>query len=306
MANTSAGVIVARIVVVLVILGIIGACIYFFLIKNDNVRGQVYEELTITLNSEQQKTFDQNIGSSLESGTYYNVAKNLTAEQFSLYKSLYLGYYMDKLILDTYDDVLVYVGNADNGKLQDIGRNVESYEQALSTAVASQERFNATYEANDGALTTAVSADFMIFVNDFKSMQAIFHSISNATFEYSTTHYYKNMNPMLSQKYAQTYIVNQQSNLLSSKISSSVSDALYGDSRAMIVAYKDFKENDFTDQSNDADVSAFVILVSNMQNDFSAFYSAESKSAYYATASDALKQQLNVLARGVGLEGRLV
>ena len=55
----SVGVIIARVLVALIILAGIGACIYFFVIKNDNVRGAVYEELSKTLASENQNTLQK-------------------------------------------------------------------------------------------------------------------------------------------------------------------------------------------------------------------------------------------------------
>lgn len=305
MAKTSSGVIIARIVVVLIILGIIGACLYFFVIKNDNVRGHVYEEITTTLNSDNQKTFESNIGSQIENGTYYNYSQNLSDDDAKLYKSIYLSYYMDKEILDTYVDLLVYVGNTDNAKLQKINEKVSTYTTKLKTAVESQSRFNASYEANAGAIVPAVSADFKIFVNDFKSLQEVFHQITSETFDYVTKNYYKNVNAFLSQKYAQTYALNAQSNVLNNKISAGFSDTVYSDSKALVNAYVGFKSSNFTAQSTNTDVSDYITLVANMQNDFSEFYNAESKSAYYSSSSDELKEKLVILARGLGISGRL-
>lgn len=305
MAKTSSGVIIARIVVVLIILGIIGACLYFFVIKNDNVRGQVYEEMSKTLASSEQSTFDKNIGSQIEDGSYYKLSQHLTENEAKLYKTLYLSYYMDKEILDTYTDLLVYVGNADNAKLQKINKNLEDYKTALNTAVESQKRFNASYEANSGNIVTAVTADFAIFMNDFKALQEIFHKIASETFEYATNIYYKNTNAFLSQKYAQTYALNIQSGVLNSKISGEFNEALYLDSKAMVNAYVNFKKSNFTAQATNTDVSDYIVLVANMENDFSGFYSAESKTEYYSSATNALKEQLAILARGLGISGRL-
>ena len=299
----SAGVIVARVVVVVLILAAIAAIIYFLVIRNNGeARGPTYEEMNRILTSENQKTFEKNIGE-LESGSYFNYANGISNVDF---KNVYLSYYMDKQILNTYKDLLLYVGNADARVLQNINDNLAEYEDALSAVVHSQELFNTTQSQGTGA--NEVATNFGYFVSDFIELQQIFHVIVNDTFNYVTEHYYENVNGFLSQKYAQTYILNVQSGLMNAKLTGEerVNDTLYQDSLAMAKFYADCAESNFTEQSNSSSaIPDFIALVSNMSYDFSGFYNAESKAEYYAAASDDTKSQLQVLARGLGLTGRL-
>lgn len=299
----SAGVIIARVVVVVLLLAAIGAIIYFFVIRNnDDGRGPTYEEMNRILNSENQATFEQNIGE-LETGNYFNYANGISNVDF---KNVYLSYYMDKQILNTYKDLLLYVVNADARALQSISDNLAEYESALVDVVHSQELFNITQSQGIGA--SEVATNFGYFVSDFIELQQIFHVIVNDTFNYVTQHYYENINAFLSQKYAQTYILNIQSGLINSKLTAGerVNEALYQDSLAMVKFYTDCAENSFTEQADsDSSIPDFIALVSNMSYDFSGFYNAESKLEFYDSADDSTKSQLQVLARGLGLTGRL-
>ena len=299
----SAGVIIARVVVVVLLLAAIGAIIYFLVIRNnDDRRGPTYEEMNRILNSENQATFEQNIGE-LETGNYFNYANGISNVDF---KNVYLSYYMDKQILNTYKDLLLYVGNADARALQSISNNLAEYKSALVDVIHSQELFNITQSQGIGA--SEVATNFGYFVADFIELQQIFHVIVNDTFNYVTQHYYENINAFLSQKYAQTYILNIQSGLINSKLTAGerVNEALYQDSLAMVKFYTDCAENSFTEQADSASsIPDFIALVSNMSYDFSGFYNAESKLEFYDSADDSTKSQLQVLARGLGLTGRL-
>lgn len=299
----SVGVIIARVVVIVLILAAIAAIIYFLVIRNNgDSRGPTYEEMNRILTSENQATFEQNIGG-LESGNYFNYANGISNVDF---KNVYLSYYMDKQILNTYKDLLLYVGNADTRVLQNISNNLTEYESALADVVHSQELFNITQSQGTGA--SEVATNFGYFVSDFIELQQIFHVIVNDTFNYVTQNYYKNVNAFLSQKYAQTYILNIQSGLMNAKLTGEerINDVLYKDSLAMVRFYTDCAENSFTEQADPSSAMPdFIALVSNMSYDFSGFYNAENKAEYYAAADDNTKSQLQVLARGLGLTGRL-
>ena len=306
----SVGVIIARVVVVLILLAGIAALIYFLVIRNDSPRGQTYEEMVRVLTSQNQATFEKNIGE-LESGDYYAYAN--TDASNKNFKNVYLCYYIDSKILDTYEDLLVYVGNADSKVTNSLNELISNYESALSKVVYSQELFNSTHDllGSSGSNSEAyaeVSRNFSFFLEDFTKLQEIFHSIVSQTFNYVTSNYYQGVNPFISQKYAQSYILNVQSSLINAALNSEagVGDTLYQESIAMARFYAECQESNFTEQSDSGLViDDFIYLVSNMSYDFSEFYKAVDKGSYFDNASDSLKAQLRIIAAGIGLSGRL-
>ena len=306
----SVGVIIARVVVVLILLAGIAALIYFLVIRGGDSRGNTYEEMVRVLTSENQATFEQNIGG-LESGDYYTYA-NTDAGNIN-YKNVYLAYYMDSQILDAYKDLIVYVGDVDGEVISNLDNLISNYETTLAEVVHSQELFNTTHAllgngGQDNELYAEVSRNFGFFLNDFIRLQDIFHSIVSQTFNYVTSHYYQNVNPFISQKYAQSYALNIQSGLVNTALDSEsgVGNTLYQDSIAMARFYVECKQTNFTEQSNSGlNLDEFISLVSNMSYDFTEFYNAVDKSSYFNSANDELKAQLRIVAAGLGLSGRL-
>ena len=298
----SVGVIIARVLVALIILAGIGACIYFFVIKNDNVRGAVYEELSKTLASENQNTLQTNIGTEIEKGTYYTFNKDVND---CGYDKIYLAYYIDQQILNTYSALLVYVGNIDNKRVNEIQDNITNYNNALTQALRSQTLFNDTYSQLGADEVTA--ENFKSMVQDFKSLQQVFHTLTTNTFNYVVEHFYKDINAKLSQKYVLTYGLSIQSNLMNVALNSEtgVNANLYLDSKEMVNHFVDCKSNNFTSQSTDLDVAEFISLFSNAQKDFSGFLNSTDKAAYYNEASSDGKQDLYIIIRGFGLTGRV-
>ncbi len=299
----SVGVIFARILVALIILAGIGACIYFFVIKNDNVRGAVHEEMSKLLTSKEQNTLTDNLGE-LESGTYYQYDQNVANQSYS---GLYLTFYMDNEILDTYANLLMYIGNKDNTKATEIQNDIKTYQNSLTQALRSQSLFNQTYDE----LTTSDSANIQNFkslIIDLKDLVKNFHKLTQDTFAYVTSYFYKNIDAKQSQKYVQTYGLSEEVELLKTAVLSDkgVNDVLYKDSLAMAKFYVQNKSNHFTTQSNDTQIAKFITVFSAKDKDYTAFLKSTDKADYYNKITDSVeKERIYLLLAGFGLVGRL-
>lgn len=299
----SAGVVFARVLVALIILAGIGACIYFFLIKNDNVRGAVHEEMSKLLASDEQKTLNTNLGE-LESGTYFEYNKNVSNQGYS---ELYLTYYMDNEILDTYANLLMYVGNKDNAKATEIQNDIKSYQTSLTQALRSQSLFNQTYNQLD-TTNPATVQNFKSLIIDFQGLVKNYHKLTKDTFDYVTSYFYKNIDAKQSQKYVQTYGLSVEAELLKTAVlgGDEVSVALYKDSLAMAKFYTQSKSAHFTAQSNDTQIAKFITVFSAKDKDYSAFLNSTDKADYYNKITDTVeKERIYLLLTGFGLVGRL-
>ncbi len=300
----SAGVITARVLAVVFLIALIGVAVYFiFFYGRTTPSSDAYENLTRILNSTEQQTFEQNIGG-LESGIYYEYAITSSSADF---ESVYLNYYIDTLIYDTYSDMLVYAGSiaSDKSLLNTINENALSYESALATLLQSQKMFNDTYP--DG-VSNAVESNFRTMVADFVRLENIFHQITNDIFRFVTDNYYNDVNGFLSQKYAQSYALNAQSGLLNSALSERVNTPLYQDSIAMARFYNTCLQNDFTDQSTSTLMGDFVEVVADVNKyDFNEFYMSENKGEYYQNQSGdpEFYSALTIVANGLGLSQRI-
>ncbi len=299
----SAGVVFARVLVALIILAGIGACIYFFLIKNDNVRGAVHEEMSKLLASDEQKTLNTNLGE-LESGTYFDYNKNVSNQGYS---ELYLTYYMDNEILDTYANLLMYVGNKDNSKATEIQNDIKSYQTSLTQALRSQSLFNQTYNQL-GTTNPATVQNFKSLIIDFEGLVKNYHKLAKDTFDYVTSYFYKNIDAKQSQKYVQSYGLSVEAELLKTAVLSGdeVSVALYKDSLAMAKFYTQSKSANFTAQSSDTQIAKFITVFSAKDKDYSAFLNSTDKADYYNKITDTVeKERIYLLLAGFGLVGRL-
>ena len=306
MSSTSKSVVLIRILVALIVIGALAACVYIFFIKN-NIKVQVYDSYNTILTSENQVNIDNNLGS-LESGEYYTYASAYTDLN---YKEVYLSYYMNKQVLLSYSDLLVYANDRGKGKYaKEIQNLLNKYKEQQVVLLRSQQVFS-TNKENYGENPTseqkeAILNNFKQIISDLKEMNTTLKNLSNQVFLYCTTTYYKNGNEFNNLKYIFTYALDQQAAVYITALTSEngVNENLYNETKAMVLRYDLESRGSFESQGTTANNQEVVdYFIDSTNNHFDDFLKADNKSEFITQITDTTqKAKVKKVAQVLGLE----
>ena len=304
MSKSSTGVIIARIAIVVIILGAIIGCICFFVLRGNNSRLDLFSQYNSVMYSANQNEVDSYLGD-FESGDYYTYANANDLD----YKDVYIEYYMNKQISQAYSYLLIYTENSNNRLANEIGDLLNNYNTQLVYLLASQMLYESTLPEYTPTPEEkeAILYNFNRMLDDFSDLTNIQRQITDKMFTLVTNSYFSNINAFSSLQYTMTYALNKQAGLVNSvRNDSGVSDVLYQDAKAMITSFNTNLNAGFVAQSTNSNVQIMInYFLDDSNNHFDDLLNATDKGAYVNALSDAtFKNKVQLVMNCLGLQGR--
>ena len=306
MSKSSTGVIIARIAIIVVILGAVIACICFFVLRNNNTKLDLFSQYNSVMYSSNQSEVDKYLGD-FESGDYYNysISNNLD------YQDVYIEYYANRKILEAYSYLLIYTENSNNRLANEINDLLNNYNNQLTVLYRSQELYFTTSNEYGNNPTEeqkqAMLRNFKVIIDDFSDLTNIQRQITDKTFTLVTQGYYVDVDAFSSLQYVFTYALNKQANLVNeARNNSSLSDNLYEDTKAMIRTFNTNLNAGFVAQSTNSNMQVMIEYFQNeVYNHFDDLLNSADKATYVNSIEDAtLKNRVQLVMNCLGLQGR--
>ncbi|MBR4270130.1 MAG: hypothetical protein IKQ31_00430 [Clostridia bacterium] len=306
-------------------------CLYFFVFDRpaNEHGGSMYVRMSEILTSSSQIDTDLSLGD-LDSGKCNDYASNYLIKHDDVakqavgkrFKSAFMCYFIDQEIIDTYKDEIVYLGNADIKSYVRLENALDDYEKALANLKLYLDKFIVSYNANVASESTF--KDFEYMLSDFEKLKDSTHVVACVVFNYVSDYYYGKsgaVNKFASAKYVFTYALNLQSStayrlyIVKEKTTEKqyflYETETYWDTFTQINKYLQVKEDRFVAQSNNANVINMMVLMAANQDAYADFFQFNCKRLYYAnidastTSGANQKSAILIIAKGIGLEGRL-
>ena len=306
MAKSSTGVILARIAIVVIILGAIIACICFFVLRNNNSKLDLFSQFNSVMYSNNQNEVDDYLGD-FESGNYYQYSLENNLD----YKDIYIEYYTNKKISQAYAYLLIYTENSNRNLENEISNLLNQYNNQLVVLNRSQELHYTTSNEYGNNPTEeqkqAILTNFIVIMDDFSKLTNLQRQITDKVFILVTESYFSNVDPFSSLKYVFAYSLNKQANLLNqARNDNGVSDVLYEDTKAMFSTYDTNLNAGFVSQSTNTNMKIIVnYFLDESNNHFEDLLNSSDKGTYVNELSDSVfKNKVQLVMNCLGLQGR--
>lgn len=294
MSKTSTGVVVTRIAVAVILLSLIFTCVYFFIIKArddaQNADNQIFATLNNTLGSANVVEINRNLGA-LESGGYYTYAQS----QGGLgYKEAYLNYHVAREMLDAYSFRLIS-SRGNTGAIQNAINDVNNQAVIL---LRSQQVYNTTKESYGDNPTSeqrqALLTNFNVIVKDLSDYSSVMKNLAHEVFSYTSDSYYSGVNKFESAQYLLGYCMDIQAGLLDEAVKTdelNVSNILYTDTLKMVKNFTLVKQNNFVEQTTDADIISTIDYFLDEENGkFDDFLKSKDKKDFVSKITNATQK----------------
>ena len=306
MSKSSTGVIIARIAIIVVILGAIIACICFFVLRNNNSKLDLFSQYNSVMYSSNQNEVDEYLGD-FESGDYYSYSISHDLD----FQDVYIEYYANKKIAEAYSYLLIYTENSNNRLANEINDLLNDYSNQLTVLYRSQELHYTTSKEYGNNPTEeqqqAILTNFRVIIDDFSNLTNIQRQIIDKVFTLVTESYYSQIDAFSSLQYTFTYALNKQAGLVNqARNDNGLSDDLYADTKAMIRTFNTNLNTGFVAQSTNSNMQLMISYFQNeAYNHFDDLLNSADKATYVNSIEDAtLKNRVQLVMNCLGLQGR--
>ncbi len=308
--SKSSGVVTTRIVLAVVLLSLIVACVYYFIIKARNDAADADNSIFATYNSvmdsQNVSSIFARLGGDLESGDYYQYA---VKNEILGYKESYLNLYMSKQLLEANSFRLIS-SHGDTKEIENSLTSVTKSAKDLCHSITVYDTSKEEYGENpDPAHQEAMKKNFNTIVKDLANYSSVFVTLSNKVFVYTAKSYYAGVNAFSSAQYLYSYCLDKQINVLNTAVkgnSQGVDSNIYKESILVAKKFKTVADGNFNVQTTDTTVGDVIDYYVDKKDSFDDLLNAENKSEFIKSIEDQTRYaRVSDVMTMIGLQGRI-